>query len=51
MKFLGELLGRPANERAYMLIPVGYPTDDCRVPLEALARRPLEESLIVDPQL
>ena len=51
MKFLGELLGRPANERAYMLIPVGYPTDDCEVPVKALGRRPLEESLIVDPEV
>jgi nitroreductase len=32
MKFLSEILGRPANERAYMLIPVGFPADDCRVP-------------------
>jgi nitroreductase len=32
MKFLSEILGRPSNERAYMLIPVGYPADDCRVP-------------------
>ncbi len=51
MKFLGELLGRPANERAYMLIPVGYPTDDCEVPVEALSRRPLDESLIIDPEV
>lgn len=47
MRFLGELLDRPANERAYMLIPVGYPAEDCRVPAHALHRRPLEESLIV----
>lgn len=32
MKFLGDILGRPENEKAYMLIPVGYPADDCRVP-------------------
>ncbi len=32
MKFLGEILGRPDNERAYLLIPVGFPADDCRVP-------------------
>jgi nitroreductase len=48
MKFLGEVLGRPENERAYMLIPVGYPTDDCRVPKHALERRPLDEILIFD---
>ncbi|MDH4035907.1 MAG: nitroreductase family protein [Candidatus Krumholzibacteria bacterium] len=32
MKFLGEILGRPANERAYLLIPVGLPAAGCRVP-------------------
>ena len=37
MKFLAELLGRPAHERAYMLIPVGYPADDARVPTHALS--------------
>jgi len=47
MKFLAELLGRPAHERAYMLIPLGYPAEHCEVPRHALARRPLEETLIV----
>lgn len=32
MKFLNKLLQRPYNERAYLLIPVGLPADDCRVP-------------------
>jgi nitroreductase len=32
MKFLAEILGRPANERAYLLIPVGLPAEGCRVP-------------------
>lgn len=49
MKFLAELLGRPAHERAYMLIPLGYPADACVVPRHALARRPLAETLIVHP--
>ena len=25
MKFLGQVLGRPANEKAFVLLPVGYP--------------------------
>jgi len=41
MKFLEKILERPANERAYMLIPVGYPTPDCSVP--DLERKPLDE--------
>lgn len=32
MKFLNDILGRPSNERAYLLIPVGYPAHGCRVP-------------------
>jgi len=46
MKFLAELLERPANERAYMLIPLGYPADDCVVPEHALDRRPLDDTLL-----
>ena len=48
MKFLAELLERPAHERAYMLIPVGYPAEDARVPTHALTRRPLGETLLWD---
>jgi nitroreductase len=43
MKFLAEVLGRPAHERAYMLIPIGYPADDAEVPSHALSRKPLDE--------
>lgn len=32
MNFLEKLLNRPSNERAYLLIPVGYPPDDVLVP-------------------
>ena len=41
MKFLAEILGRPANERAFVLIPVGYPVDDAQVP--AISKKRLEE--------
>ncbi len=41
MKFLGEVLGRPEHERAFLLIPMGYPTEDCVVPV--LERKPLNE--------
>jgi nitroreductase len=33
MGFLRTLLGRPANERAFVVIPVGYPAADAFVPL------------------
>ena len=32
MNFLGKILKRPKNERAYLLIPVGYPAEDAQVP-------------------
>lgn len=45
MKFLGEILGRPAHERPYLLIPVGYPAEGCVVP--DIQRKPLEDILVV----
>ena len=47
MKFLQTLLRRPPHERAYMLIPVGWAADGCRVPEAALTRRPLIGSVAV----
>ena len=32
MKFLREILGRPANERPYLIVVAGYPDDDVQVP-------------------
>jgi nitroreductase len=32
MKFLSKLLDRPANERPFLLLPVGYPADGATVP-------------------
>lgn len=48
MAFLGQLLGRPSNEQAFLLMPVGYPADPCWVP--DLHRKALEEvSVWVEP--
>lgn len=47
MKFLSEVLGRPETERPFLLIPVGYPSQDCRVPAKAMWRRPLEQVMTV----
>ncbi|MEQ9324258.1 MAG: hypothetical protein RIF41_34160, partial [Polyangiaceae bacterium] len=44
MKFLGEILERPANERAYMLIPIGFPVTGCDVP--DIGRKSLDEVLV-----
>ncbi|MBI5361740.1 MAG: nitroreductase family protein [Planctomycetes bacterium] len=40
MGFLGRVLGRPENEKAFLLLPVGYPAEDCTVP--DIARKPIE---------
>lgn len=47
MKFLAEILSRPAGERPYLLIPVGYPADGCVVPAAAIERKPLEQIMTV----
>lgn len=44
MGFLRELLERPAHERPYVLIPVGYPAQDAVVP--QLERKPLDQILV-----
>jgi len=44
MAFLGQILGRPDNERPYLLIPVGYPTSDCEVP--DIQRREVKDFLL-----
>ncbi len=44
MKFLQEILGRPKNEIPFVLIPVGFPAEDAKVP--DIERKPLKEILI-----
>jgi len=44
MGFLRETLGRPRNERAFVLIAVGHPAPDCRVP--DLQRKGLQEIMV-----
>lgn len=48
MRFLGEILGRPKNEKPYILFPVGYPADDARVP--DLRRKSLDEVALWNPR-
>lgn len=44
MGFLRDILERPRNERAYLLIPVGYPAPDCTVP--DIQRKRLDEIMV-----
>ncbi len=43
MGFLTDLLGRPANERPFLILVTGYPAADARVPVHAMNKKPLNE--------
>jgi len=45
MGFLTKILDRPANERPFLLIPVGYPASAAQVPV--IAKKPLDEVRIL----
>lgn len=44
MGVLTEVLGRPANERPYVVLPIGWPAEQAEVP--RLTRKPLDEVLV-----
>ena len=44
MNFLEKILDRPKNERAFLLLPVGYPADDAVVPV--LERKSADEVIV-----
>ncbi len=45
MGFLRDILGRPEEERVFLLVAAGYPAPGCQVP--NLVRKPLERILVV----
>jgi iodotyrosine deiodinase len=49
MGFLSRILGRPANERPFILFPIGFPADGATVP--DLRRKPLSEVVVWNPPL
>jgi nitroreductase len=44
MNFLSKLLERPENEKPFLLVPVGYPADECWVP--DLERKSVDEVIV-----
>ena len=44
MKFLNSILGRPDNERPYVVLVAGHPAPDCQVP--AITKRDFEDVVI-----
>lgn len=47
MGFLSKILGRPKNEKPYILFPVGYAAEDATVP--DIRRKSLDEVAVWDP--
>ena len=43
MNFLNKILKRPANEKPFILLVVGYPKNNCRVPVYAKKKKKLKE--------
>lgn len=43
MNFLNKILNRPANEKPFVLLILGFPTNDCRVPKYASQKKKLKE--------
>ena len=43
MGFLNEICGRPASEKPVILLVVGYPKADCRVPVHGGIKKPLAQ--------
>jgi hypothetical protein len=44
MRWLNDILGRPAEERAFVVVPVGYAAEGATVP--DIDRKPLDKVLI-----
>lgn len=44
MNFIAQALNRPENEKPFLLLPVGYPVEDCTVP--DLSRKSLDDIAI-----
>jgi hypothetical protein len=47
MGFLGKILNRPANEKPYLLLPVGYPAEDAQVPV--IPKKAMQDTLTFFP--
>jgi iodotyrosine deiodinase len=43
MKFLNDICKRPVNEKPVMVLAVGHPAPDAKVPTHATIKKPLEQ--------
>ena len=44
MKFLNSILGRPFNERPFLILVAGFPAENCQVP--DISKRSLSEAIV-----
>jgi hypothetical protein len=50
MKFLNRILGRPSNERPFILMVVGYAAADAQIPRAATVKKAFDEiTTFVEP--
>ena len=45
MNFLNKILKRPNNEKPFLILVVGFPKDDCRIPVFAKKKKKLNQIL------
>lgn len=43
MGFLNQICGRPDSDKPYILLVVGYPAADARIPVHATEKKPLDQ--------
>jgi hypothetical protein len=43
MNFLNKILKRPNNERPFLILVVGYPNKNCKIPTFATKKKKLKE--------
>ena len=43
MGFLNTILKRPSHERPFLLLVVGYPSDEAKIPIHAMQKKSLDE--------
>ena len=47
MNFLNEILQRPKNEKPFLLLVIGYPIENCKIPTYAKKKKSLKDILTI----
>ena len=43
MSFLNSILKRPNNEKPFLILVVGFPENDCKIPFYATIKKNIDE--------